>query len=317
MPRTTTLASLQPMSVRRWTPWGVLAWALVACGPVPEATEATGAAGALGGPAQRAEALESGNGESFNGLAFNGLAFNGLAFNGLAFNGLNSAAFTSWYEQDPALAHSVMKYVTACALSANETRTYTDARGVVRTWQGSLGLAPDWGRGQPATLTEQQLVSGCLAAHVNKFGRSVPISVQGRTARGQPIPTPAAELQTFAQREGCFFGNLFTQTGVFVGNDAAPLRPHESSVRACALETGPDACEPIARVGSCASKCTLDPSGTYYTQCTHQGVTYAPITTRIRPADIYACGDGVCQFTETGGLGFTAHRCTPDCGPMP
>jgi len=288
--------------------WVLLLGSVVACAPVPEAPAA------LEPPCTAHQELASDNGESFNGLAFNGLAFNGLAFNGLAFNGLSSAAFASWYDQDPALADNVMKYVTACALPAGQTRTYTDKQGVVRTWKGSLGFAPDWGAGQPATVREQQLVSGCLAAHVNKFERTVPISVRGRDGRGASIATAPEELSTFAQREGCFFGNLFTQTGVFTGHDAAPLRAYESSVRACALETGADACAPITRVGSCAAKCTPDPSGTYYTQCTHQGVTYAPVTTRIRPQDIYVCGDGVCQFTESAGIGMDAHHCTRDCG---
>ncbi|WP_434387980.1 hypothetical protein [Melittangium boletus] len=293
---------------RAMNPWGLVLWGVVACGPVPDAPEGDVV------PVTAHQALASDNGESLNGLAFNGLAFNGLAFNGLAFNGLNSAAFSGWYEQDPALADTVMKYVTACALAAGETRTYTDARGQTRVWAGGLGLAPDWGAGRPATVREQQLVSGCLAAHVNKFGRTVPISVQARDGRGQPVATTPGELSTFAQREGCFFGNLFTQSGVFVGHDAPPLRPHESSVRACALETGKDACEPIARVGACETLCTKDPSGTFYTQCTYKGVSYAPVTTRIRPQDIYSCGDGVCQFTERAGFGLDSRHCTLDCG---
>ncbi|WNG15065.1 hypothetical protein [Cystobacter fuscus] len=285
----------------------------VACGPMqPEPLETSG------GPApvtSVGQTLPSDNGESLNGLAFNGLAFNGLAFNGLAFNGLNSEAFSSWYDQDPALADNVMKYVTACAVPAGQTRTYTDSQGQVRVWSGSLGLAPDWVSGRPATVTEQQLVSACLAAHVNKFGRTVPISVLGRTAHEEPIATTPEELQTFSQREGCFFGNLFTEEGVFVGHDDLLLSPQQSSVRACALEPGQEGCAPISQVGPCASRCTPDPTNTSYTHCTLDGTTYAAITTRIRPQEIYTCGDGVCQFTESCGLGTDSAHCTADCGP--
>ncbi|MGZ3460243.1 MAG: hypothetical protein ACXU86_17275, partial [Archangium sp.] len=184
-------------------------------------------------PARQSQALDSTNSETLNGLAFNGLAFNGLAF-----NGLNSNAFSDWFEQNDTLAEMVMRYVVTCAVPAGETRTYTDPKGRTYVWQGSLGLTPAWASGQPATVTEQQLISACLAAHVNKYGRTVAISVQGNDARGQPIPTTQAELQRFSVREGCFFGNLFTGEGVFVGSDNALLGAGQSSVRACALSHG-------------------------------------------------------------------------------
>jgi hypothetical protein len=284
----------------------LLLLAAVACNPVDEAP-------APQEPARQEQGLESTNGETINGLAFNGLAFNGLAFNGLAFNGLSSPEFSSWFNQNASLADTVMRYVVACAVRAGETRTYTDSKGETYAWRGSLGLAPDWASGQPANVTEQQLVSACLAAHVNKFGRTVAISVQGRNARGEPIATTSAELQEFAQREGCFFGNLFTNEGVFAGNDDRPLGSHESSVRACALGK-PGACGPIVQAGSCEASCTRDPTNTYYTQCTRNGITYAPITTRIHPQDIYMCGDLKCQFTESCGLGLVTVQCTLDCG---
>ncbi|QRK13408.1 hypothetical protein JQX13_01240 [Archangium violaceum] len=282
--------------------------ASTACEPVDEAAE-------LQEPATQSQGLESTNGEALNGLAFNGLAFNGLAFNGLAFNGLNDARFSSWFEQDPAQAAMVMKYITACAVPAGETRTYQDDNGGVYVWEGALGLAPDWASGMPATVLEQQLISACLAAHVNKYGRKVAISVQGNDANGQPIPTPPEELQEFGQREGCFFGNLFIHEGVFSGHDARPLAWNESSVRICALGQGSgNACEPITRIGSCAANCTPDPTNKYYTHCTYKGTTYAAITTRIHPQDIYWCGDGTCQFTESCGLGISTRHCALDCG---
>jgi len=294
------------------TPWVLLVCGAVACGPLQE--EPLASAGSPESDSAWSQELTSDNGESFNGLAFNGLAFNGLAFNGLAFNGLSSAAFSSWYNQNPSLADNVMKYVTACAAPAGETRMYTDSQGMVRVWRGSLGLAPDWVNGHPATLTEQQLVSACLAAHVNKFERVVPISVLGRDAHGQPLATSPGELSTFSQREGCFFGNLFTQEGVFVGHDDWPLLPRESSVRACALDLGRGGCAPIVQVGRCASRCTPDPTNTYYTHCVHKGITYVPITTRIRPQERYACGDGLCQFTESCGFSLDTTHCFQDCG---
>jgi hypothetical protein len=282
----------------------------VGCGSVEEAPEPEEAA-------PQDQEISSTNSETPNGLAFNGLAFNGLAFNGLATNGLSSSEFSAWFQQNPTLADMVMRYVVTCAVPFGETRTYTDTTGRTYGWSGSLGLALDWASGQPATLKEQQIVSACLAAHVNKYGRSVTISVQGTNARGQPIPTLEGELKQFSQREGCFFGNLFTNGGVFVGNDGRLLGPNESSVRACALSQGyadGNACAPMVFVGSCSGICTLDPTRTYFTQCTYNGITYVPLTTRIRPQEVYRCGDGVCQLTESCGLGLSTTRCMQDCG---
>ncbi|MGZ3457508.1 MAG: hypothetical protein ACXU86_03280, partial [Archangium sp.] len=120
------------------------------------------------------------NGLSFNGLAFNGLAFNGLAFNGLSFNGLSNSAFNSWFQSNPSLASQVMKYVVACAVPQGQTRTYTNpASQITYTWTGLFGLAPAWANGSPASVAEQQLVSGCLAAHANEYGVHINISVMG------------------------------------------------------------------------------------------------------------------------------------------
>jgi len=268
-------------------------------------------------PVTQSQELSSYNSATLNGLAFNGLAFNGLAFNGLAFNGLSSPSFSSWFDQNDSLAEQVMRYLIGCAVPAGETRTYTDSKGRTYVWAGALGLTPDWASGQPATVTEQQLVSACLAAHVNKYGRSVAISLQGTTAREQLIPTPPEELQEFSQREGCFFGNLFTNEGVYVGNDDRLLYQNESSVRACALSSENsrgNACSPIVHIGSCAESCTPDPTGTYFTRCTHDGITYVPLTTRIQRQDVYRCGDGSCQFTESCGIGLNTAQCTLDCG---
>ncbi|HYO54883.1 hypothetical protein [Archangium sp.] len=295
-----TAATRKTRRTRRGTAV-LLLLATMACGPVDEAPERQE-------PASQAQEVKSTNGGTLNGLAFNGLAFNGLAF-----NGLNSGEFSSWFNQDESLAEVVMRYIVTCAVPDGETRTFTDGMGRTYVWEGALGLAPDWASGQPANGTEQQLVSACLAAHVNKYGRSVAISVQGRDAHGQPIPTSQAELQEFSQREGCFFGNLFTPEGLFVGNDDTPLGEHESSIRACALGREGD-CAPIAQVGSCAASCTPDPTNTYYTQCTRNGITYAPITTRIHPQDIYVCGDSTCQFTESCGIDLDTMQCTLDCG---
>jgi hypothetical protein len=257
-------------------------------------------------------------------LAFNGLAFNGLAFNGLAFNGLSTSSFNAWFDSNPALAEQVMRYVVTCAVPQGQSRSYTrPSTGITYTWTGSLGLAPAWANGTPATLAEQQIVSACLAAHANKYGVSVPISVMGRTATGTAIPIAPDETGVFQVREGCFFGNLFNNEGLFVGSFGTSLDVRESSARSCAFTsaasnmTPREPCAPLAFAGNCEQLCTYDPMGLFFASCTVNGRSYRPITTRMRAQDVYSCGDGLCQLTEKCGTGRAYSSCGLDCGTCP
>jgi len=289
---------------------------LAGCGPVDSNEEPL----ALD---QNLDEQQADNGLSLNGLSLNGLSLNGLSLNGLSLNGLSTDSFKSWFQGSPALSSSVMRYLVHCALPAGESLSFTDAvTGRRYTWSGGLGVAPDWASGQPATLVEQQLVSACLAAHVNKYGLQIPLSVLGRDAKGQLIPFTLSELKTFSHREACFFGNLFTGEGVHVGSDRGMLNARQSSARECTLSSSTDesrvtGCAPLVYVGSCSSFCTLDVTRTAYTSCRFNGVTYRPLTTRLREEDIYTCGDGTCQMTESCGTSSTAASCQADCGACP
>jgi hypothetical protein len=217
-----------------------------------------------------------------NGLAMNGLAMNGLAMNGLAMNGLSSTPFAQWFQKDPALADMVMTYLVRCALPASQSRTYKNSRtGQVYTWVGSLGLAPGWANGSAASVTEQRVISACLAAHANRFGLHVPISLLGRGATGAAIPFTPTELKTYPVTEACFFGNLFTREGVFVGVDVETLDPSNTTARAC--QDGN--CAPLVLMGTCRQYCTKDSAGPFYKGCSYKGVSYPPITTRLRQED--------------------------------
>ncbi|MFL5343788.1 MAG: hypothetical protein ACJ8AT_03305 [Hyalangium sp.] len=260
------------------------------------------------------------NGLTMNGLTMNGLTMNGLTMNGLTMNGLGTSDFSNWLVQNAEVNSMLMKYVVRCSLPTGSSLSYQEqSSGTSYTWEGEFGLAPDWANGQHISEPEQQLVSACLAAHVNKYGLHVPLSVLGRTAQQEPIPYTSEEVQTFSRREACFFGNLFTGEGIFAGGDGAALTEGESSPRACGFTSSEGVlvseCAPISHVESCDTLCTLDPSGLFYTQCTYNGRTYLPLTTRVRTQDVYTCGDGVCQFTESCGTGTQANSCLSDCGP--
>ncbi|ADO74819.1 hypothetical protein [Stigmatella aurantiaca] len=309
------------VSNRREMPWvsrgltlACLLGATVGCEPAeaPAAPRRT--------TSQRAETLQSPNGLSVNGLSVNGLSVNGLSVNGLSVNGLSTQAFREWFNLDPALNDVTMRYVVRCAMSESESLTWLNPRtGEHHTWTGQLALAPGWSAGLPPSVSEQQAITACLAAHANKFGLHISISVLGRDALGLPIPFTNRELTTYSEREACFFGNLFTHEGIHAANDRPELSADESTSRACGLSSDGDGsgCAPIAHEGACEDFCTLDPTRTYYTHCTFNGVTYRPLTTRILPSDIYRCGDGVCQHTEGCGTGHTVDNCGDDCGKCP
>ncbi len=257
------------------------------------------------------------NGLGTNGLGTNGLITNGLITSGLSISAMNSTGFVTWFNQDPALADMVMKYIVTCAAAEGSSRTWTNPNtGVHYTWHGSLGLTPAWASGSAATEAEQQDITACLAAHTNKYGLQVPFSIQGLDATGAPIPVGPLEFLTYSVREACFFGNLFNGEGIFAGNDGT-LGDALSSVRACGLEAVSDLtdeCPPIHHVNPCQELCVPDAQNNYYLSCTYNGKSYRAMTTRIRPVDIFVCGDGVCQVSESCGTGLTPGNCG-DCGP--
>jgi hypothetical protein len=174
-----------------------------------------------------------------------------------------------------------------------------------------------WSSGTPPTQQEQQIISACLLAHTNKYLQHVAISVQGRNANGQEIPTSSSELSEFSRHEACFFGNLFNGEGLYVGLDRGDFIVGESTSRACALlpstGVGTSNCPPAVHIGSCSVACTLDMSLTSYKTCTQNGITYLPLTTRLRPQDVFTCGDGVCQISESCGTGYQYYDCGVDC----
>ncbi|WP_224370412.1 hypothetical protein [Hyalangium versicolor] len=294
----------------------LLVAAPLACGPVESDTESSFEGAALQQGIESDNGLMA-NGLSANGLSANGLSANGLSANGLSANGLAAASFRSWFQKNPAHSDMVMRYIVRCAVPAGQVRTFTDPQTqITYQWPGALGLAPGWASGQPAALAEQQIVSACMAAHVNKFGVTVSISVLGKNATGQIIPFTLDELQQYSRREACFFGNLFNGEGVFFGSDGPRLHGNESSSRACELSSDDpkktQLCPPLTYAGKCEQLCQPIAQGGFYVACSWRGVTYKPLTTRVRPSEIFKCGDHVCQVSEQCGSGTPT--CKKDCG---
>jgi hypothetical protein len=190
----------------------------------------------------------------------------------------------------------LMRYLVRCAVPAGQNRSFTDPQtGELYTWTGNLGLAPGWASGSPASLTEQQVITACLLAHVNQSGMNLPISVLGRDAQGNLIPYTHQELMTYSVHEACFFGNLFTPQGMYFGTDRNYRNRDVLLTRACSVsadgtldryQSAALHCAPLQFAGSCLQRCQVDmQGGPFYKTCTYNGVTYPAITTRMRPQD--------------------------------
>ena len=72
-----------------------------------------------------------------------------------------------------------------------------------------------WASGKPIPTAEQELMTACMAAHVNRFGVDMTISVRGYYEDGTRIPVTDEEADAYKVGEGCFFGNLFKHDGAF------------------------------------------------------------------------------------------------------
>ncbi|HSN90359.1 MAG TPA: hypothetical protein VLS93_03950 [Anaeromyxobacteraceae bacterium] len=269
------------------------------------------------------------NGIAINGIAINGIAINGLeggptnglapgaGSNGLAVNGLTQEAlatpeFQAWFAIDPAYSSSVMTYLVRCALGPEKTLVYSHGEASY-AWTGTLAVAPVWATGIAIEPAEQQLVSACLAAHVNGLGQHVDISVRGYLADGTTIPVTDAEAAGWTNREACFFGNLFDGTGVWDALEPDLLDPVISTPRGCAAEFGvAQSCPPMMQAGMCADICAVGPDGVTWNDCAVNGIHYRPLRVFLQASDVYRCGDGVCQSVTENGT-----TCAADCSPPP
>jgi hypothetical protein len=227
--------------------------------PLGEADEAFETSNALSPNALSPNAL------SPNALSPNALSPNALSPNALSPNALSPNALTAI--QDPgavgALSRQLLKYTVSCALRATQSFSFSWGAGnnLVHdeTYEGMLGLAPDWAT-SPLGLDGQQWVSACLAARTNYFSTAVTISLRGSCHALDEDHTP--EASTYTKEEGVFWGNLYASPPVLFAchvseNDANSRSQH----RDCAAghvnpRTGAvSSCGMIQLLGTCASYC--------------------------------------------------------------
>ena len=159
-----------------------------------------------------------------NRLATNRLATNRLATNRLATNALSSTRLEAAEAANELLStvegRDLFSYLIGCALAPGTTieatipgaadtappdSNYTCSSGRC-SFDGSLGLAPDWIE-HKLSSKDERWVSACILTRVNNFDTTEAISLRG-THPG--LAVGEGEVVLFGADEGAFYGNIFT-----------------------------------------------------------------------------------------------------------
>lgn len=194
-----------------------------------------------------------------NKLAVNRISLNRIAVNRISLNGLIGATLPEVALTSESLAASLtpgaladedtaslLEYAVSCALSPDQSVDVT-VDGDVRTFSGSLALAPAWGTpGGECDETCMGWVSACLLARTNFKGESVPISLLGDHPGLEPT---ADESLAFAVEEATYYGDLFASP---IEIFACLPDGETAAVRTCGSDTA--SC-PIRVVGACTDVC--------------------------------------------------------------
>jgi hypothetical protein len=167
----------------------------------------------------------------------------------------------------------LLKYAVECALDLDERFefSWTDEGGITHEeiYRGAVGFAPNWPT-LALNVTEQEWVSGCVAARTNRQAKAVPISMRGGASE---LDVDAQEREFFSKREGAFWGNLFSATPYMRACYDAQNVDHSLSMdRECATgyedEGGAmSQCGMIRVVGSCQQTCQAAVGDGYYSSC--------------------------------------------------
>jgi hypothetical protein len=174
---------------------------LTACSSAPGEVENVGTAqqAALTNNALTNNALTN------NALTNNALTNNALTNNALTNNALTNNALTKGALSDPN-AREVLTYIVSCALPAGDDLEIEE-NGVTYSFDGQLGLAPEWGEPDGSCGAScQQWVSACVLSRLDYLGVTREISVRGANPG---LSTTTAERLAYPVSEATYYGNIF------------------------------------------------------------------------------------------------------------
>jgi hypothetical protein len=148
-----------------------------------------------------AHATRWGNGLSTSDLRFNALSANPEANAKMVNAPLRSDMYNRYTGdqllrdqlEDPS-ARNFMSYVVSCALKPEQSLSWTSRDGTPYTWQGELGLCPEWSGGS-ASSECQRWVSACVLSRNNAWNRRVLFSARGYLGYAPSVLTPAASVE--------------------------------------------------------------------------------------------------------------------------
>jgi hypothetical protein len=299
----------------------LLAAGALGCGEGTDLADAPSSESHVSDLAAGAKALQAIDGLSMmNGLAstepppasgvqtLNGLrSVNGLrTVNGLrSVNGLSSS--TGLMTTAP--GRIVVEYLVRCALARGDSITKEDASGVSYTFAGQLGLGPEWKDGACDDGC-QQAISACMLAHVNTTGVHIPLWLVS--------PDPAIGWGTdpqYPNREGSFFGNIFTPNpssglvdafycnGPGFSTDVVPGRLGAAQSGAPYTDPYVTTNDPAGTCAPCAStrpdgpsSCTADRVSFGSPITVWRGQTFQAETAMLSPGlSVIPCSTGVCS----------------------
>jgi hypothetical protein len=196
-----------------------------------------------------------------NALTANALTANALTANALTANALTANALTANALRDP-LGRELLKYIVSCALDENDKVSFK-VDGVKYSFDGSLGLAPEWGeKNGSCDGSCQRWVSACVLARVDAAGVKREISIRGPNWALLP---DANELRTYTVREAAYYGNLFVPGQP---RFLCLARGQQSDPRVCGDSLA--SC-PMTVVGSCDDACMFEGLFGAYNVCSDAG----------------------------------------------
>ena len=200
----------------------------------------------------------SGNALSGNALSGNALSGNALSGNALSGNALSGNALSGNALTDPN-AREVLKYIVSCALPA-DAHIDVNVEGVTYGFDGSLGLAPEWGEEGGSCDDEcQSWVSACVISRLDYLGQPLTISLRGDIDALKTTPEERAE---YSHIEATYYGNIFSNHHKKI---FACLPPGKTEIpRVC----GPSLDDCIVEVqGNCEDLCGDQQSDGSYPDC--------------------------------------------------
>ena len=136
-----------------------------------------------------------------------------------------------WLSGDDPEGEDIIRYMVECALEKDDQVTVGGPDGQM-TFEGALGLAPEWKDG-PCDEDCQQWVSACLLARTNAEGEEIPIFIQGAHPN-----LGFGSSEVFRNYEATFFGNVFSDPEAMHAcqGDPAGLEIAAAQGRTCARD---------------------------------------------------------------------------------